>query len=415
MRYSVLLGDQLTGHLVIEPNQPASFRFAPPYRRLAKRPVLGQHFEDDLEKIYTGKRNRLPPFFANLVPEGHLRRLLERTFDVPEADDLALLAAVGRDLPGAVTVREAPDDEVDATSVAATAPAEEDEAWPNDDIDADALRFSLAGVQMKFSVLSEDDRLTLPGKDQFGQWIVKLDSTRFPRLVENEFATLSWADTAGFNVPERKLLGTSSLPESLRGHAPDGRSVFVIRRYDRDGSTRIHQEDFAQVVGLDPEMKYEQIKYEQIALLAREIIGPEGYHEVVRRLVFMVASGNFDAHLKNWSLRYPDGVQAELAPLYDQVCVAAWPGAVKREWALKLAGPKDPFHTDERAFERLAQKIDADPDATRRLVRETLDRIADAWTASEAEAVMPDNHVAHLRAYWQRVPLLQSVPPPMSG
>jgi serine/threonine-protein kinase HipA len=121
----------------------------------------------------------------------------------------------------------------------------------------------------------------------------------------------------------------------------------------------------------------------------------------------MVATGNYDAHLKNWSLVYPDGIRAQLAPLYDQVAIAAWPGEVERAWALKLAGVKDPFQTDARAFDRLAERAGADPAHTRRLVETTLERLIAAWPVSGAPAVLPADHARHLRAYWQRVPLLR--------
>ena len=45
----------------------------------------------------------------------------------------------------------------------------------------------------------------------------------------------------------------------------------------------------------------------RIATLAKAIVGPAALDEVVHRLVFIVACGNNDAHLKNWSLVYPDG------------------------------------------------------------------------------------------------------------
>lgn len=45
--------------------------------------------------------------------------------------------------------------------------------------------------------------------------------------------------------------------------------------------------------------------------------------ELVNRFVAFILMGNTNAHLKNWALRYPDGINPELAPLYDPVCVTA--------------------------------------------------------------------------------------------
>ena len=46
--------------------------------------------------------------------------------------------------------------------------------------------------------------------------------------------------------------------------------------------------------------------------------------EFVSRFVAFILMGNTDAHLKNWALTYPDGIEPVLAPLYDPVCVTAF-------------------------------------------------------------------------------------------
>lgn len=405
--YDVRLHEVFTGQIVEDPAQNrSSFRFSDEYRRLTRRPVLGQFFEDDLHRTYTGKRGALPPFFANLVPEGALRDLLRRSLGLETDADLPILAAVGQDLPGAVEVLRAGTDAglfSDPDEPSGGEKEKEDTGTPGDL----ALRFSLPGVQMKFSVLRESEKVTLPVHGQLGDWIVKLDSRRFPRLVENEYATMEWARAAGFQVPECQVVSPEVLPPSLRPFAPDGTSVFMIRRYDRDGQRRIHQEDFAQLVGLPPSLKYEQITYEGCALLVRQIVGQEGYLEYVRRLAFMVVSGNVDAHLKNWSLVYPDDIRAELSPLYDQVATTAWPDEITLRWALKFAGTKDPYQIDTSAFARLATRAGGDAKVTLRMVEQTIDEIMSVWNTSIASEVMPPEHTARLREYWNRVPLLK--------
>ncbi|HYR08319.1 MAG TPA: HipA domain-containing protein [Longimicrobium sp.] len=407
--YDVLLHDVLAGQIAHDPPQDrSSFRFLEDYRRLPRRPVLGQHFEDDLGKAYSGKRGALPPWFANLVPEGALRDLLRRSLGLETDADLPILAAVGRDLPGAVEVLPAA---IDA-GLFANGSIQEGEGDARDYAETPvqtelALRFSLPGVQMKFSVLREQEKITLPVHGQLGDWIVKLDSRRFPGLVENEFATMEWARAAGLQVPECQIASLEILPPALRSYAPDGTNVFLIRRYDRDGKRRIHQEDFAQLVNLPPALKYEQVTYEGCAKLVQQIVGPAGYRELVRRLAFMVASGNMDAHLKNWSLLYPDDISAVLSPLYDQVATIAWPDETTRELALKFAGTKDPFRVDIAAFARLAEKSGGDVKETIRIVQETIERTAAAWSTSVASEAMPREHAERLREYWSRASLVK--------
>jgi serine/threonine-protein kinase HipA len=380
-----------------------SFRILDEYRRLPKRPVLSQSFEDDLGKVYRGRNNELPAFFANLTPEGPLRELIAESVQIAPGDAMALLEVVGGDLPGAVEIRVGLDDEGPSADV------EEEMSEinsPDSPIDNGLLRFSLAGVQLKFSVLRERDKLVLPVHGKGGEWIVKIDSSRFPHVVENEFAMLEWARAAGFDVPECSLESPESLSPSLRRYANLGRPVLAIRRYDREGDSRIHQEDFAQVVGLRPELKYDHVSYEQLGLLVKGIAGSEPYFEFVRRLAFVMASGNTDAHLKNWSVLYPDRIHAVLSPLYDQVCTIAWP-EIRPVLALKFAGSRGLLQVDERSFVRLAEKASEDVSRTLAVMRETFDRMARTWPDLPARRAMASEHAEALREHWSNSPLLK--------
>lgn len=328
------LHGKIIGYLSQTTKGQIAFRFTESYLSMTDRPVLSQAFEDDLSRSYHGKNRSLPSFFANLVPEhGALRNLIEDSLGVSPGDDLALLGAVGRDLPGAVEIVSVDGDDL---------PVQEDlevSAYETDHdniINRDpGLLFSLAGVQMKFSVLREPDRITLPASNQDGEWIVKLGSARFPFTVENEYAMMQWAMSAGFDVPECYLQDASTVSSSLKKHTDFGNHVFVIRRYDRHEGLRIHQEDFAQVANLRPQLKYDHIKYEQCGGLVKQLLGCEAYYEFIRRLTFVIASGNADAHLKNWSFLYLNKQQPSLAPMYDQVCTIAWP-ELSSELALKI-------------------------------------------------------------------------------
>jgi serine/threonine-protein kinase HipA len=372
---------------------------------MTDRPVLSQAFEDDPSRSYYGKDRLLPPFFANLIPEhGALRNLIENSLGVSPGDDLALLGAVGRDLPGAVEIFSVDGDDL---------PVQEDLDVSAFEIDHDnvlnrdpGLRFSLAGVQMKFSVLREPDRIILPASNQDGKWIVKLGSARFPFTVENEYAMMQWAMSAGFDVPECYLQDASTISSVLKKYTDFGNHVFVIRRYDRQEGLRIHQEDFAQVANLRPQLKYDHITYEQCGGLIKQLLGNELYYEFIRRLTFVIASGNADAHLKNWSLLYLDKRQPSLAPMYDQVCTIAWP-ELNSELALKLAGTKNWFALELERFKLLAMRAGADPIKTTQTVQDTLLQLVGAWNSSQVSTLLPLPHLKLLRDFWGRVPLLR--------
>lgn len=397
--YDVHLDGVLVGRLAADEDGRTTFRFAPGYRRLPDRPVLGQHFEDvDLSKDYRTRKRGLPPFFANLMPEGGaLRTVLEQTFGVSEDDDLALLSAIGSDLPGAVTFT------LSAENLELGDEPVQEPGVPG----SEGLQFSLAGVQMKFSVLAGEDKITLAAQDELGDWILKLDVGRFPGLTRNEYAVMSWAEQAGFDVPPRRLVSASELSPELARYAMPGSEAYLVERFDRRDGKRVHQEDFAQVFNLPPDQKYEHVRYDQCIAVAAAVAGEEAGIEMLRRTVFMAASGNSDAHLKNLAFLYPDGIRAELAPLYDQVSTVAWRNtALRFEWALKLANTKEPFATSMNTFRALSQRAGMDADAIERVVTETLDRVAEAWHSSEGPDAMPPEHAEMLRDYWRRSPLL---------
>jgi serine/threonine-protein kinase HipA len=399
-RLEVLLHDVPVGDLSETPDGGVEFRFLGSYRDLVPRPVLGQKFEDDLEKIYRSRRGqKLPDFFANLTPEGPLRDLIVKTANLEPGDDLALLAFAGRDLPGAVSVRPL---EMSAPVLQVPAKGVEEPAAENE-----GLRFSLAGVQLKFSMLREAEKLALPAKDGDGHWIVKLDSPTFPHLPENEISMLEWARAAGFDVPECHLHDAEDVQGYPRHFARPGARVLAIRRYDRSAQGRIHQEDFAQAVGLPPTRKYDQVTYDAMAILARRVIGEEAVDEIVRRLVFTVASGNGDAHLKNWSLIYPDRIRARWSPLYDQVATVAWE-TPERALSLKLGGVKEFGRIDGSVWERFAEKAQMDRRRVLDLVDETLDKLRVAWSTMISSLPLPEAHAKAVREHWKKVPFMRA-------
>lgn len=392
------LHDLLVGTIRLRDGSFSEFRLQPSYKERHPRPVLGQVFEDDLDRVHTGLV-RLPPFFSNLLPEGPLRQLIADDIGVHQIREFYLLSHIGDDLPGAV--RALPLTELDrelAQEVAA-------QVQPS----THGLRFSLAGMQLKFSMREDERGLTLPMKDELGDWIVKLPDARFARVPEHELSMLRWAHACGIEVPDAKLVPVAS----LRG-LPDkvieaGGTAFAIRRFDRKREhnghlSRIHQEDFAQVFGLYPDGKYDKHNYESIAKVIYYTVGADGFWEFVKRLIFVVLSGNADAHHKNWSLRYPDGIHAELAPAYDQVATVLYQG-VDDSLALNLAKSKAFEQVSVDSFVRMANKIGAHERDMTGWVRDCVAAILDAWHTVASEIPLEPDEKAKIERHWRRIPL----------
>lgn len=395
----VRLHETVVGVLRERSDGHVEFRFADRYRKMEDRPVLGQWFEDDLERLRVHRRRPLLPWFENLLPEGDLRTIVCRQHALEADDVFGLLAAVGRDLPGAVVVGPASE----PVSFEGEAVAE-GEAHALDGADV-ALRFSLAGVQLKLSMSQHDDRWTVPVSGMGGDWIAKIARTdRYPGVAENEFATMRWAAEAGFEVPHCEVT-TAAKVDGVPGELSGSTSIFMVRRYDRDGSSRIHQEDMAQILGLTPSLKYEQLTYERLGTIVAATLGPAGLIEWLRRLVLMVATANGDAHLKNWSILYRNRITPSWTPLYDQLCTTMYD--VDDHLALKLGGSRDWASLDRRRFDWLATRVGIECEASWGLVEGVIHELQAAWRRVANDLPFSDHHRAALLRQWSRVPVLR--------
>lgn len=299
---------------------------------------------------------------------------------------------LGADLPGAVEIR-SPDGGTPPTA---------EEASSRKRGEDQPLRFSLAGVQLKFSALMETSKgLTLPVGGVGGDWIVKLPSPRFDAVPENEYAMMTLAAAVGIDVPEVRLVATKDIGRLPRGLPEAFGQSLAVRRFDRPTpGVRVHIEDFAQVFGVYPENKYKRASYGSIARVLWLEAGAEAIAEYTRRLVFNVLIGNADAHLKNWSVLYPDRRTATLAPAYD--LVATVPYIPADRLALSLGDTKAFADVDLERFRRFAEKAGLPVRLVLQTVRDTATRVRELWPKHEPRRALPDRlrkaSDAHMRA-----------------
>lgn len=395
----VRLGQTLVGALTHLGNEAAIFTFDRTYIEAGSdRPTLSLGFkaaDGSLVEQTRPTRVRLPPFFSNLLPEAHLREYLAARGGIHPDREFFLIWLLGADLPGAIEVH----------SIDGAAPPvvgdEADRARQEDQ----PLRFSLAGVQLKFSALMETSKgLTLPVNGVGGDWIVKLPSPRFEAVPENEYAMMMLARAVGIDVPDVRLVATKDI-ERLPQDLPEafGQSL-AVRRFDRPrAGERVHIEDFAQVFGVYPENKYRNASYGSIARVLWLETGEAGVTEYTRRLVFNVLIGNADAHLKNWSLIYPDRRTAMLAPAYDLVGTIPYiPGD---RLALSLGGTKAFAEVDLERFRRLAEKAGLPVRLVKETARETAAKVRDLWPTHEPLGALPERIREAVTAHMSTVPL----------
>jgi len=363
------------------------FAFEQDYVDDPNRPTLSLSYKGQAGGLVTAVRpvgRRLPPFFSNLLPEGHLRTYLAEKAGVKPEREFYLIAVLGGDVAGAVTIKP-----MDAGGRDDNQLHHDDDHHDEDRQQKGVLRFSLAGVQLKFSAVTEaSGGLTIPAHGVGGSWIVKLPSTQFPALPENEYVMLELARAVGIEVPKIQLVRIADIqglpPDAARlaGHA------LAVERFDRAaGGRRIHMEDFAQVFGLFPDDKYSSRSYANIASVLWAETGDKGAYEFVRRLVFSVLIGNADMHLKNWSLLYPDGRTPALSPAYD--FLATLPYIPGDSLALTFGMSKSLNGITLDQVRRFTDTARMPMDPVWRIVRETVERTGAAWKTLVQKDLLP--------------------------
>lgn len=400
----VLLNDRRIGLITALGGDQSIFSFDDDYADDPDRPTLSLSFKGErggLLRDHRPTQTRLMPFFSNLLPEGALRAYLAKRAGIKPMREYPLLEVLGPDLPGAISVRPMGHGAVD-----------DDDHDPDHHDDGaareGALRFSLAGVQLKFSAVEKaQGGLTIPASGRGGDWIIKLPSVRFRGVAANEYSMMSLAKAMGLDIPDVALVPLDKIEGLPEGIGKLDEDAFAVRRFDRaaDGS-RIHIEDFAQVFGVYPAEKYEKGSYRYLAKVLWLETGEVGVREFIRRLVFNTLIGNADMHLKNWSLIYRDGRTPELSPGYDFLSTTVY--IPDENAAMKYARTKrmDGFSLDEVVY--MAAKAGVPEALARDAAAQAVDQFHEAWVAERRHLPIADDLAAEIDRLRDVVPIARN-------
>jgi serine/threonine-protein kinase HipA len=320
---------------------------------------------------------RLASVLSNLLPEGALREWMSKQLKIQIDDEFAMLASTGHDLPGAIS------------AIPFAAGDIPDWALPENEriepvtlhADRYRLHFSLAGIQMKFSGTHQDGRYRIASSSGDDYWIIKTPSTVHPHVPENEYTAMRLVEAAGVQIPEIRLIPLEMVDNLPHIPLPDKAFAYAIRRFDRQEGRRIHSEDFAQVFELYPHHKYGSANYEQIGRTIYQYSqnGLEDLQQMARRLLVNILLANGDAHIKNWSLVYPDRIHSKLAPVYDIVSTLLYiPN--EAEIALNLAKQKNWYLLNMEHFRIWTRRIGAPWQAIRVHLVDVLEKARDNWS-----------------------------------
>lgn len=309
-------------------------------------------------------------FFDGLLPEGFPRKALAKDIQRDEKDYVSILAELGSECLGAIQIGEYQENRepeyVRMTSEEVKELA--DEGVTKSVSLIKKAHLSLTGASGKVGLYYDpsDQSWFLPKGTAPSTHIVKQSHIRLNEIVVNEQLALLTAQKLGIVTPNSFIVS--------RDGKDDKNILFATKRYDRIISGRskvisglkvpfrLHQEDFAQALGISSENKYE-LNDEHYLKRMMDLIRNYSADPMTDMLklwdavIFGYILGNTDGHLKNYSLIYSSDMKTvRLAPIYDVVATTIYKEST-RNMAFAINGKKSLDDIGISDFEREAKSI----------------------------------------------------------
>lgn len=383
------------GVLCGESHHDAQFRYAISYLSNAEARAISIRLPLQ-EAAFPAEQTR--NYFEGLLPEGFTRRFVAQWMHLDENDYLSILYGLGRECLGALQI---------------TAESEELET-AYEPISNEQVRSLAAEGATKSTELVMKSHLSLTGASgkvglyydaAHNAWylprgtapsthIVKQSHVRLNEIVTNEQLCLLTAARCGLEVPQSFIINTGAGAESD--------VLFATRRYDRvfpecprmisglPSPLRLHQEDFAQALGIPSSSKYEAEEDHHMADMF-EILRAHSADPIRDQLklwdliVFNCLIGNTDAHVKNYSLLYDESLRSvRLAPAYDIVSTTVYEMSTQK-LAFRIGSAVTIDEISEAAFRAAAKEIGLGEKLAMRHVSELAERFLPALQASAEE------------------------------
>ena len=204
----VYLGRERVGLLEQDDSGAMTFRYGESWLQDPQAVPLSQSLPLK-EDVFNRRECR--PFFAGLLPEEESRKLIAKRFGISERNDFALLAEIGAECAGAVSLLSPTENLVEEEGCYHEASLEElGEKFaqlPRQPllVGSEGVRLSLAGAQGKLAVMIDGGRYFLPQDGAPSTHIIKPQSPHFEGLAENEFFCLKLAQEVGLSVAQVEI------------------------------------------------------------------------------------------------------------------------------------------------------------------------------------------------------------------
>lgn len=178
-------------------------------------------------------------------------------------------------------------------------------------------RMSISGVQEKFSVLLDKNKLRLINENEQGTYILKPipdAGKKADQMPANEHLTMQIA---------RQVYGIETAENALI-FFKDGTPAYITRRFDiKEDGSKLAQDDFASLAKRTPQTHGEHYKYLgsylDLFVLMRNYLTTYKIEapKLFKTIVFNYLFSNGDAHFKNFSILETSFGDYRLSPAYD--------------------------------------------------------------------------------------------------
>ena len=317
------------------------------------------------QKTFTSLQTK--NFFEGLLPEGFTRRQIAESIHADTEDYISILRELGNECLGAIRVSDFDSKEnfagykkLSKEEVAAL--AQEGVRKSADIVVKSHLSLTGASGKVGLYYSENDNEWFQPFGNAPSTHIVKQSHVRLDNIVSNEQLCLLTAKKLGIEVPDSFIVNTSDSSFS------DESILFATKRYDRivkEGCQeinglkvpyRLHQEDFAQALGISSQDKYEKAggNYlkKMFSLIRSNFSNPmEDSIKLWKITVFNYLIGNTDNHIKNLSILYSEDLKSlSLAPAYDIVSTKIYKSSTD-EMSLSINGKFECSTITKKDFE----------------------------------------------------------------
>ncbi|MFH1215485.1 MAG: type II toxin-antitoxin system HipA family toxin [Pseudomonadota bacterium] len=217
----------------------------------------------------------------------------------------------------------------------------------NNDAIMDILRVgtSAGGARPKAIIAMNESGNVISGQGKapagYDHWILKFDGVSDLELGKPqgygriEYAYYLMAKEAGIEMTECRLL------------EEHGRAHFLTKRFDRQGSKKIHMQSLCGIAHYDFNMAGSYGYEQAFAIMRRLRLSKAEAAQQYRRMIFNVIARNQDDHTKNIAFLMNQDGKWRLAPAFDMTYSHNPAGIWTNQHQMSINGKRDHFQLDD--------------------------------------------------------------------